>query len=95
MTLGHVTHAARDGIHVLRYFGSVNYTLAPGLQRFLDALVHDTSLSGLVFDLTAAESLDMMGKVDAARAEYERAVRLPATGRSGRWLQPVQDFLPR
>ncbi|MEO6601569.1 MAG: STAS domain-containing protein [Polyangiaceae bacterium] len=58
MTLGHVTHAAQAGVHVLRYFGAVNYTLAPGLQRFLDHLIHEGPLSGLVFDLTAAESLD-------------------------------------
>ena len=58
MTLGHVTHAAREGVHVLRYFGIVNYTLAPGLQRFLDNLIHEGRVSGLVFDLTAAESLD-------------------------------------
>ncbi len=58
MTLGHITHAAREGVHVLRYFGTVNYTLAPGLQRFLQHLIHDEPVSGLVFDLTAAESLD-------------------------------------
>ncbi len=58
MTLGHITHAAREGVHVLRYFGTVNYTLAPGLQRFLQHLIHDERVSGLVFDLTAAESLD-------------------------------------
>jgi len=71
MTLGHVTHAARDGVHVLRYFGSVNYTLAPGLQRFLDAIVHDSALSGLVFDLTAAESLDSTNLGLMARANEE------------------------
>jgi anti-anti-sigma factor len=71
MTLGHVTHAARNGVHVLRYFGSVNYTLAPGLQRFLDAIIHDGSLSGLVFDLTAAESLDSTNLGLMARANEE------------------------
>lgn len=58
MTLGHVTHAAQEGVHVLRYFGTVNYTLAPGLQQFLQHLLVDDQISGLVFDLTAAESLD-------------------------------------
>ncbi|HTQ05994.1 MAG TPA: STAS domain-containing protein [Polyangiaceae bacterium] len=71
MTLGHVTHAARNGVHVLRYFGSVNYTLAPGLQRFLDAIVHDRALAGLVFDLTAAESLDSTNLGLMARANEE------------------------
>jgi anti-anti-sigma factor len=71
MTLGHVTHAAQAGIHVLRYFGTVNYTLAPGLQRFLDHLIHDAPLSGLVFDLTAAESLDSTNLGLMARANEE------------------------
>jgi len=71
MALGHVTHAARNGVHVLRYFGSVNYTLAPGLQRFLDSIVHDSALSGLVFDLTAAESLDSTNLGLMARANEE------------------------
>ncbi|HEY4105088.1 MAG TPA: STAS domain-containing protein [Polyangiaceae bacterium] len=71
MTLGHVTHAAHNGVHVLRYFGSVNYTLAPGLQRFLDAIIHDGSVSGLVFDLSAAESLDSTNLGLMARANEE------------------------
>ncbi|MEO8900220.1 MAG: STAS domain-containing protein [Polyangiaceae bacterium] len=58
MTVGHVTHAAQQGVHVFRYFGAVNFTLAPGLQRFLQHLIHDGGVSALVFDLTAAESLD-------------------------------------
>jgi len=71
MTLGHVTHAAREGVHVLRYFGTVNYTLAPGLQRFLDHLIHEGSVSGLVFDLTAAESLDSTNLGLMARVNEE------------------------
>jgi anti-anti-sigma factor len=58
MPLGHVTHAARKGVHVLRYFGAVDYTLAPGLQHFLQHLIGEATVSGLVFDLTRAESLD-------------------------------------
>ncbi|MET0792380.1 MAG: STAS domain-containing protein [Polyangiaceae bacterium] len=71
MTLGHVTHAAREGVHVLRYFGTVNYTLAPGLQRFLHHLIHEGSVSGLVFDLTAAESLDSTNLGLMARVNEE------------------------
>lgn len=71
MTRGHITHAARDGVHVLRYIGSVNYTLAPGLQRFMDAIIHDRELCGLVFDLTAAESLDSTNLGLMARANEE------------------------
>jgi anti-anti-sigma factor len=58
MTEGQVTHASQEGVHVLRYFGTVNYTIAPGLERFFQHLIHDRCVSGLVFDLTAAESLD-------------------------------------
>jgi len=58
MTQGHVTHAAQAGVHVLRYFGAVNFTLAPGLDRFLQGLIRTGKVSGLVFDLSAAESLD-------------------------------------
>jgi anti-anti-sigma factor len=58
MALGHVTHAVQKGVHVFRYFGTVNFTLAPGLQRFLQHLIRDGGVSALVFDLTAAESLD-------------------------------------
>ena len=68
MSLGHVTHAAQQGVHVLRYFGTVNYTLAPGLQQFLQHLFVDDQVSGLVFDLTAAESLDSTNLGLMARA---------------------------
>jgi anti-anti-sigma factor len=55
---GQVTYAAQEGVHVLRYSGTVNYTLAPGLERFFQHLIHRCPVSGLVFDLSAAESLD-------------------------------------
>ena len=71
MNSGHVTHAAQEGVHVLRYFGAVDYTLAPGLQRFLQHLIHAGSLSGLVFDLTEAESLDSTNLGLMARVNEE------------------------
>jgi anti-anti-sigma factor len=58
MPKAHVTHAERDGVHVLRYFGRVNYMSAPAIQRFLDHLLEEGKVSGLVFDLTAADALD-------------------------------------
>ncbi|HET9933119.1 MAG TPA: STAS domain-containing protein [Polyangiaceae bacterium] len=58
MTLGHVTHAQKGSVHVLRYFGTVNFLLAPGIQNFVDHLIEDGSVSGLVFDLSGASSLD-------------------------------------
>lgn len=71
MSLGHVTHAAQQGVHVLRYFGAVNYTIAPGLQQFLQHLLGDDHVSGLVFDLTAAESLDSTNLGLMARANEQ------------------------
>ena len=71
MSLGHVTHAAQRGVHVLRYFGTVNYTLAPGLQQFLQHLLVDDQVSGLVFDLSAAESLDSTNLGLMARANEQ------------------------
>ena len=71
MSLGHVTHAAQRGVHVLRYFGTVNYTLAPGLQQFLQHLLVGDQVSGLVFDLTAAESLDSTNLGLMARANEQ------------------------
>jgi anti-anti-sigma factor len=71
MTVGHVTHAAQKGVHVLRYFGTVNYTLAPGLQQFLQHLLVDDKVSGLVFDLTAADSLDSTNLGLMARANEQ------------------------
>jgi anti-anti-sigma factor len=57
MASGHVTHAERDGVHVLRYFGRVDYMSAPAIKRFTDDLVGQ-KLCGLVFDLSEAENLD-------------------------------------
>ena len=71
MPLCHVTHAAQQGVHVLRYFGTVNYTLAPGLHHFLQRLLVDDHVSGLVFDLTAAESLDSTNLGLMARANEQ------------------------
>ena len=71
MTLGQVTHAAQAGVHVLRYSGTVNFTLASGLQRFLEQLIQEGRVSGLVFDLTAAESLDSTNLGLMARANEQ------------------------
>jgi anti-anti-sigma factor len=57
MPNGHVTHAERDGVHVLRYFGRVDYMSAPAIKRFTDHLVGQ-NICGLVFDLSEAENLD-------------------------------------
>jgi anti-anti-sigma factor len=58
MPNGRVTHAEADGVHVLRYFGRVDYILAPAIKRFADDLVNHGAVRGWVFDLTNAEILD-------------------------------------
>jgi anti-anti-sigma regulatory factor len=55
---GRVTHAESGGVHVLRYFGRVDYILAPAIKRFADDLVSHGDVRGWVFDLTHAEILD-------------------------------------
>lgn len=58
MSEGRVTHAEERGVHVLRYFGTVDFMLAPAIQRFVEQLIEHGGVSGLVFDLTQARSLD-------------------------------------
>jgi anti-anti-sigma factor len=58
MPSGHIIHAEMDGFHVLRYFGRVSYTSAPGIKRFVDHIISQGKVSGLIFDLTEAEHLD-------------------------------------
>jgi anti-anti-sigma factor len=58
MPNGHVTHAEREGFHVLRYFGRVDYMLATSINRFADRMIENGHVGGLVFDLTEAENLD-------------------------------------
>jgi anti-anti-sigma factor len=58
MPNGHVTHAEREGFHVLRYFGRVDYMLATSINRFADRMIEKGNVGGLIFDLTEAENLD-------------------------------------
>ena len=43
---------------MLRYFGRVDYTLAPAIDRFVDGLFGDGSVRPFVFDLSEARLLD-------------------------------------
>jgi anti-anti-sigma factor len=58
MPSGHVTHAQKEGFHVLRYFGRVDYMLATSINRFADRIIEKGGVGGLIFDLTEAENLD-------------------------------------
>ena len=55
---GRVTHAEAEGVHVLRYFGRVDYVLAAAIKRFADDVVSHGDVRGWIFDLTQAELLD-------------------------------------
>jgi anti-anti-sigma factor len=55
---GQVTHAETGGVHVFRYFGKVDYMSAPAIRRYLDGLLEQGTVFGLVFDLTEADGLD-------------------------------------
>ena len=57
MADGRVTYASEAGWHVLRYFGRVDYTMAPAIERFIDHLGHDQARPFL-FDMTGARILD-------------------------------------
>jgi anti-anti-sigma factor len=58
MASAHVTHAERNGVHVLRYSGKIDYMSAPAIRRFLDELLDRGNVAGLIFDLSDAEALD-------------------------------------
>jgi anti-anti-sigma regulatory factor len=59
---GRVTYTHEAGWHVLRYFGRVDYTMAPAIEQFLDRLGHGPPTSGapsrFVFELSGARILD-------------------------------------
>ena len=57
MAEGYVTHAEKDGVHVIRYYGRVEYPIAAELQRYMDALL-EQHCQRVVFDLTKAYRLD-------------------------------------
>lgn len=87
MSKGHVSHAQQHGVHVLRYHGTVNYMLAPGIQRFVDHLIDDGAVSGLVFDLTDASSLDstnlgLMARVNERLLDVGAANSLIISGKA-------------
>lgn len=58
MSKGHVTHAERNGVHILRYFGRVDYMSAPAIQHYLERLLVVGGMRELVVDLSGAEALD-------------------------------------
>jgi len=61
MADGNVYHAERDGTVVLRFQGDIRYTIAPALDRFLDALFARPDLQTIIVDLSDAASIDSTG----------------------------------
>lgn len=53
-----VLHADRGGICVVRLEGQVRMTLCPTLEDFFQRKFGETTLRGIMVDLSAAESLD-------------------------------------
>jgi anti-anti-sigma factor len=80
MPSGHVTHAQKEGFHVLRYFGRVDYMLATSINRFADRIIEKGGVGGLIFDLTEAENLDSTNLGLLAR--IAERVRTAGGGRS-------------
>jgi anti-anti-sigma factor len=83
MPSGRVTHAESDGVHVLRYFGRVDYVLAPAIRRYADDLVRHGGVRRWIFDLTKAEILDstnlgllarLAGRTGDGQGEVQRSV---------------------
>lgn len=79
MAKARITHAERDGVHVLRYAGRVDYMSAPAIRRFVEALIDRGNVAGLVFDLSEAEALDSTNLGLLARI-HERAQRCQCGG---------------
>lgn len=61
MADGTVYYAEQDGTVVIRFLGDIRYTLAPALDRFLDALFARADLKTVIVDLSDTESIDSTG----------------------------------
>ena len=58
MAEGRVTYAQEDRWHVLRYFGRVDYTIAPAIDSFVHRLFEDGGVRPFLFDLREARLID-------------------------------------
>jgi anti-anti-sigma factor len=88
MSDGRVTYAYEAGWNVLRYFGRVDYTMAPAIERFIESLGHDV-VHPFLFDLAGARLLDSTNLGLMARV-VERA-RADGAGRSA-IVSPPEDI---
>jgi anti-anti-sigma factor len=58
MAEGRVTYAQEDRWHVLRYFGRIDYTVAPAIDQFVQSLFQDGGVRPFLFDLREAQLVD-------------------------------------
>lgn len=59
MPEGRVTYAERDGWHVLRYFGRVDFSMAPAIDHFVEGLMQgEAEQHPFLFDLSEARLVD-------------------------------------
>lgn len=68
MPEGQVTYAARDDCNLLRYFGRIDYTMAPAIEQFVSHLSEAKKRLPFVFDLREARLLDSTNLGLLARA---------------------------
>lgn len=61
MSDGNVYYAEQDGTGVLRFEGTIRYTIANALDRFLDDLFTRNQFTRLIVDLSETESIDSTG----------------------------------
>ncbi len=55
---GSILHAEHNGTHCLRLVGSIRYSLAPSLDRFLQRLFADSTPRAFLVDLSQTEMID-------------------------------------
>lgn len=61
MAEGKVYYAEHQGTGVFRFEGEFRYTIANGLERFLDELFARHAFTALIVDLSATEAIDSTG----------------------------------
>lgn len=61
MADGNVYYAEQDGTGVIRFEGTISYTIANAIERFLDELFSRNAFTRLIVDLNETESIDSTG----------------------------------
>ncbi len=81
MADGRVLHAETgEHVHILRYEGDIRYPLAPSISRFFTDLLANSTIAGLVIDLTATQHIDSTNLGQIAR--FAQRVQTSGRGRA-------------